>query len=102
MNSMKIVEIISDTLAEMDPANEAYYRENAASYLEELSALDEQFREIVSNGRHRMMVLADKFPLRYFADTYGLSYRLHFRLQYRYRAKRQNHRHILLGPGAGK
>lgn len=75
---MKIVEIISDTLAEMDPANEAYYRENAASYLEELSTLDEQFREIVSNGRHRMMVLADKFPLRYFADTYGLSYRAAF------------------------
>ena len=44
---MKIVEIISDTLAEMDPANEAYYRENAASYLEELLHLDEQFREIV-------------------------------------------------------
>lgn len=78
VNSMKIVEIISDTLAEMDPANEAYYRENAASYLEELSTLDEQFREIVSNGRHRMMVLADKFPLRYFADTYGLSYRAAF------------------------
>ena len=46
VNSMKIVEIISDTLAEMDPANEAYYRENAASYLEELSALDEQFNKI--------------------------------------------------------
>lgn len=78
VNSMKIVEIISDTLSEMDPANEAYYRENATSYLEELSRLDHQFREIVSGGRHRMMVLADKFPLRYFADTYGLSYRAAF------------------------
>ena len=78
VNAMKIVSILSDTLSEMDPANEEYYRGNAASYVKELSELDRQFREIVSCGRHRMMILADKFPLRYFADTYGLSYRAAF------------------------
>lgn len=78
VNAMRIVSILADTLAELDPANQGYYRENAASYLQELSELDQQFREIVSHGRHRMMVLGDKFPLRYFADTYGLSYRAAF------------------------
>lgn len=78
VNAMEIVKIISDTLANMDPANEAYYRDNEAAYLAELSELDSQFRQVVSQGRHRMMVVADKFPLRYFADTYGLSYRAAF------------------------
>lgn len=78
VNAIKIVSIISDTLSKMDPANEGYYRENAASYVRELSELDRQLQEIVSHGRHRMMILADKFPLRYFADTYGLSYRAAF------------------------
>ena len=44
----------------------------------ELKELDDEFKDIVSNGRHRMIVVADKFPFRYFAKEYGLSYRAAF------------------------
>ena len=35
-------------------------------------------RQVVSDARLRMLVVADKFPFRYFADEYGLSYRAAF------------------------
>ena len=78
VNAAAIVEIISQTLAQVDPENGPYYQENAAAYTEQLRALDGRFRQIVDGGKRRMLVVADKFPLRYFADTYGLTYRAAF------------------------
>ena len=54
------------------------FEENKNSYEKELKELDDEFKDIVSNGRHRMIVVADKFPFRYFAQEYGLSYRAAF------------------------
>ena len=78
VNAAAIVEIISRTLAQADPENGPYYLENAAAYTEQLRALDGRFRQIVDRGKRRMFVVEDKFPLRYFADTYGLTYRAAF------------------------
>ena len=78
VNAMTIVEMISQALAQADPENGPYYLENAAAYTEQLKALDGRFRQIVDRGKRRMFVVADKFPLRYFADTYGLTYRAAF------------------------
>ena len=47
MNAAAIVEIISQTLAQVDPENGPYYQENAAAYTEQLRALDGRFRQIV-------------------------------------------------------
>ena len=56
----------------------SYFEENKNSYETELKSLDDEFKDIVANGRHRMIVVADKFPFRYFAQEYGLSYRAAF------------------------
>ena len=75
---MKLVEVITETLKEVSPENASYFEENKNSYETELKSLDDEFKDIVANGRHRMIVVADKFPFRYFADQYGLSYRAAF------------------------
>ncbi len=72
------MEILCDALSQADPENREYFEANAAAYTQELADLDARFRRIVENGKRRMFVVADKFPLRYFADTYGLSYRAAF------------------------
>ena len=77
-NAMKLVEVITETLKEVSPENAPYFEENKNSYEKELKELDDEFKDIVSNGRHRMIVVADKFPFRYFAQEYGLSYRAAF------------------------
>ena len=58
----------------MDPANESFFRENAASFIDELRALDEEFAQVVSEGVRRTVVFGDRFPFRYLTDTYGLTY----------------------------
>lgn len=78
VNAMILVETIRDTLAEKDPANRSYYEERAKSYLEKLKKLDDEFRKVAENKKRDMIVVGDKFPFRYLADEYGLSYRAAF------------------------
>jgi zinc transport system substrate-binding protein len=73
-NAILIVEAITDMLCEADSANASYYRQNAASYIEKLSEIDSVFTEIVSGAKRDTIVFADRFPFRYFADSYGLNY----------------------------
>ena len=78
VNAMRMVDVIAETLTEMDPDHGAMYQAGAAAYLEELERLDKEFREVRDSAVHDMIVMGDKFPLRYFADTYGLRYRAAF------------------------
>ena len=78
VNAMRMVDVIAETLTERDPAHGAMYQAGAAAYLEELERLDKEFREVRDSAVHDMIVMGDKFPLRYFADAYGLRYRAAF------------------------
>ena len=78
VNAMRMVGVIAETLTERDPDHGAMYQAGAAAYLEELERLDKEFREVRDSAVHDMIVMGDKFPLRYFADTYGLRYRAAF------------------------
>ncbi|GAB6391188.1 MAG: zinc ABC transporter substrate-binding protein [Treponematales bacterium] len=73
-NAALIVEKITGALCEVDAGNADYYRANAAAYTRELEALDAAFAEVVRNGKRKTLVFGDRFPFRYFADAYGLSY----------------------------
>ena len=78
VNAMKITQVIADTLEEMDPVDAAVFQANEADYLGKLKNLDQEFRDVVDGADLDLIVMADKFPLRYFADTYGLRYRAAF------------------------
>lgn len=78
VNAMKITQVIADTLEEMDPADSDTFAANAEDYIGKLKNLDREFRDVVNGADLDLIVMADKFPLRYFADTYGLRYRAAF------------------------
>lgn len=78
VNAMKMVRIIADTLMEADPQNSASYEAAASAYLEKLEVLDAEFRSVREDAVHDIMIMGDKFPLRYFADAYDLRYRAAF------------------------
>lgn len=78
VNAQAIVKIISQALTEAAPQEKSRFEANTQAYLKELKDLDSQFRQVVKQGRLHMIVVADKFPFRYFADEYGLSYRAAF------------------------
>ncbi len=69
-----IVSELTQWLCEADPDQAEIYRENAASYLEQLAQLDAQFRETAENSPLSVLVFGDKFPFRYFTHTYELDY----------------------------
>ena len=69
---------ICAALCEADPAHAADYEARLTAYLAELAELDEAFREVVENAARHTLVFGDRFPLLYFAKTYGLDYRAAF------------------------
>jgi zinc transport system substrate-binding protein len=73
-NVVLIVRAITALLCEADPANADFFRQNAAAYINELEQLDAAFNELVSGAKRNTIVFADRFPFRYFADAYGLTY----------------------------
>lgn len=73
-NAITIVNALTDTICGLDSANEDIYKKNSASYISELTALDEKFTNIVQNAKHKTMVFGDRFPFVYFARDYGLNY----------------------------
>jgi zinc transport system substrate-binding protein len=73
-NAKRIVRAIADTLCEADAANTDFYRKNASEYIARLDALDGAFQDVVDKGKRKTIVFGDRFPFRYFADAYGLSY----------------------------
>lgn len=73
-NVMLITEALKETLCSMDPANASVYVSAAEAYQQELAVLDRAFEEIVAAGSRDLLIFGDRFPLRYFAAAYGLSY----------------------------
>ncbi len=73
-NSIEIVRKLTDALSGMDDENQAVYEKNRDSYIIELEKLDQQFADVVENAARKTVVFGDRFPFRYFADAYGLTY----------------------------
>ena len=72
-NAEEIVEAISQKLSSIDRGNAHYYEANAEKYEDKLSALDDKFDRLTDDKRV-MMVFADRFPFRYFAEEYDIKY----------------------------
>lgn len=74
VNVQKIAKEIGRVLGEKDPDNAKYYEDNVNAYIKKLKTLDSEIKEVVDNGKRKTIVFGDKFPIRYFADQYGLEY----------------------------
>ncbi|MDR2417520.1 MAG: zinc ABC transporter substrate-binding protein [Treponema sp.] len=73
-NAQRIVQAIANALCEFDTANSALFQQNVRAYIAQLDKLDKEFQAVVDNAKHKTMVFGDRFPFRYFADAYGLTY----------------------------
>ena len=73
-----IADKLTSALCTQDPANAPLYRQNAKAYTAQLYALDTAFEQVVNHARRNVMVVADRFPLLYFTERYGLSHHAAF------------------------
>lgn len=74
MNAAAITERICREMEEIDSENISVYQTNTASYVAELQRLDGEFRDFFATVDHPVMLFGDRFPLRYFAEAYGVEY----------------------------
>ncbi|MBR0172073.1 MAG: zinc ABC transporter substrate-binding protein [Lachnospiraceae bacterium] len=73
-NASFLCGVIADALKQIDPDNASRYEENLLSYREQLTSLDEAYRETVAQAPGKTLLFGDRFPFRYLTDDYGLSY----------------------------
>ncbi len=73
-NAAALVNAVALKLAEARPVHAEKWLSGAAAYCEALSALDAQYAEAVRHAAHTTILFGDRFPFRYLADDYGLTY----------------------------
>ena len=73
-NAMAISKTIGEACIAADSANADYYSQSLESYLAELEALDSDFKDVVDNAARKTLIFGDRFPFRYFVESYGLDY----------------------------
>lgn len=78
VNAIIMVRTIETVLKEADPQNANFYESSADEYVGKLEQLDQEFRMVRAEAIHDIIIMGDKFPLRYFADEYDLRYRAAF------------------------
>jgi zinc transport system substrate-binding protein len=78
VNAIKLVNKIKEEIISIDSNNKEIYEKNANNYIQELTEIDNEIREIVSTSKRKELVFGDRFPLRYFTEEYGLSYHAAF------------------------
>ncbi len=73
-NAKSIVLEISAALGAADGENSAYYKACAERYCAEITRLDAETAAVIKNSPKSTIVVADRFPLKYFCHHYGLSH----------------------------
>lgn len=73
-NAIKIVKSISTALCGISKENEKTFTDNTDKCVSELEQLDKDFSDFFSTVTNKTLVFGDRFPFRYFADEYGLTY----------------------------
>lgn len=65
---------IESELEKLNPDHKDSYKKNLDAYISELKALDEEYKAAVEKASCKTILFADRFPFRYMADDYGLTY----------------------------
>lgn len=71
--AMEIVKKIAEVASEIDTEEKTKINDNAEKYVAEIAQVDKDLHQAI-DGKISEIVVADRFPFRYFADEFGLKY----------------------------
>ncbi len=74
VNAAALVKTLQNAIETLEPAHAETWRSRADAYAAKLNALDDEYRNAVSQASCRTLLFGDRFPFRYLTDDYGLSY----------------------------
>lgn len=72
--SESLVEEICNVLCEKAPEYKDVFEKNTKDYVNQIKNIDTEFKRVVETSDKKEIIFADKFPLKYFANEYGLRY----------------------------
>ena len=73
-NANKLSNHLTEVLSTMDADESHIIGDNYVAYGATLLALDKEYEEVVSSAATKTVLFGDRFPFRYMADDYGLTY----------------------------
>lgn len=73
-NAEKMLKKVLSELVKIDPQNSDYYNKNYENYVKKINEIKLETQELVNDCKNPFILVADKFPFRYFADSYKLGY----------------------------
>lgn len=73
-NAGEIIRAISAEVARLEPDIAEKVSLRAEEYIAQLDEIDAEIMDTVSTAKRRTIVVADRFPFRYFTDRYSLEY----------------------------
>lgn len=71
-NAIKMMQGIEKVISKLDEKNEQVYHENASKYISEIKQVQGKIQEIVDNKVRNRLIFADKMPMQYFVNEFGL------------------------------
>ena len=74
IKAMAMTEAVRDALIELDPEGRAVYEANAAAYLAELAALDEDLVALSRASEGKTLVFGGRFAFAHLCADYGFAY----------------------------
>ena len=74
VTAVKMIRVIVDRLARMDPENASAYMRNGESLIVRIQELDEDFRQLVARSKRKEIVSGSRFAMKNFTAEYGLEY----------------------------
>ena len=77
-NAAEIVKAIEEAISACAPAQSSTFGKNANTYLDELSALEAEYRRAVDSAARKTLFFGDRFPMLYLVRELGLDYRAAF------------------------
>lgn len=73
-NAVRMLQQIETAISRIDAENADYYAEAAASYTNKINSVEAETRKVIAESNKKTIVVADRFPLIYFTEYYGLDY----------------------------
>jgi len=71
-NAIKMVNALENAMEKIDNENAATYKKNADEYIKQIKEVDKKIQAVVDNKVRNRLVFADKMPMQYFMEYYGL------------------------------
>ena len=71
-NAIKMVNALEEAMEKIDNENAATYKKNADEYINQINEVDKKIQAVVDNKVRNRLVFADKMPMQYFMEYYGL------------------------------